>query len=76
MNKLLWAPQQWKESYNINVLSFSPYAGFLESDRLSTTQVENTGITNRIQIFLTWKRKKKTCMSPNNLSIFTEMMFT
>lgn len=39
----------------------SPHAGFLESDRLSTTQVEKTGISNRIQIFLSWKRKKKLC---------------
>lgn len=38
----------------------SPHAGFLESDWLSTTQVEKTGISNRIQIFLSWKRKKKT----------------
>lgn len=41
------------------VLSVSPHAGFLESDRLSTTQVEKTGVTNRIQIFLTWKKTEQ-----------------
>lgn len=37
------------------VLSVSPHAGFLESDWLSATQVEKAGVTDSIQIFLTWK---------------------
>lgn len=52
----------------------SPHAGFLESDWLSTTQVEKTGISNRIQIFLSWKRKKN-CVSLDVCRIDVNLFF-
>lgn len=47
--------------------SVSPHAGFLQSDGLSAAQVEKAGVTNHIQIFLTWQ--KNTPKNPKHILI-------